>query len=300
MRAWVLSAVIATIGLGVTPVRADVVRENVKLNWLAPEHCPQRAEFLDAVARMLGNRIAIDHPLFVDVVITQSTGASFQLKLATTLAGTSGQRVLQGRSCRVVADAAAVTLALLLNPDLEVPTEPKTGDIRPPTTKAPTATSSTVVAPPIPERQVRPRNTHATAFRGLLSSQFGLLLGALPRANPQFSLGVGVGHKRASIWASGSYSPPQNDTLTSLNVGGRLWTIAAGVQGCWLWLSQSPRVGNCIGAELTRILQSTGELGFASQHQAWCLSPGRTLTWTTTAPSKGPQKSSEGWKRDSS
>jgi hypothetical protein len=66
-------------------------------------------------------------------------------------------------------------------------------------------------------------------------------------------LGVGAGRERASIWATGSYSPPQDVTLAAQAVGGRLWTASVGVHGCWLWTVRSPRLSNCLGVEVTRL-----------------------------------------------
>lgn len=212
------STVAAVIGLGLVPAHADGVRSRVDLNWLAPEQCPKKADFLAALTRMLGDRVTIDHTLFANVVITQSNGASFQLKLTTKLDGASGQRVLEGRACKVVADAAAVTLALLLNPHFEVPkaaapSESSNAQRAP----APSAPNSETIDR---ERPSAPSEPHASHFHGLLSSRFGLELGALPRVSPQFSLGLGAGGERASIWATGSYSPPQDVTFAAQNVGG--------------------------------------------------------------------------------
>jgi hypothetical protein len=247
----VLSAVSAVVGLA-APVWAGGVQDKVDLNWSAPDPCPKRAEFLAAVTQMLGDRVTIARTLFANVVITQASGTSFQLKLTTKLDDASGQRIIEGRACKVVADAAAVTLALLLNPDLEVPAEPPPHDEPSHSVRTPTAS-----APPkhhtVSERQSPPSDTRSNHWYGLLSSQLGLALGLLPHANPQVSLGVGAGRERASILATGSYSPPQEVTLAAQAVGGHLWTASVGLHGCWLWTVRSPRLSNCLGLEATRL-----------------------------------------------
>lgn len=273
MRARVFSTASAVIGFVATTVYADDLRDKVELNWVAPEPCPEKGEFLAGISRMLGNRITIDHTLLANVVITQPSGTSFQLKLTTELDGASGQRVLQGRVCKVVADAAAVTLALLLNPELEVPPETALNDepANPPLSAASQLPPKNGTAR---ELTSTPKQTHRSHWYGLASGQFGLQHGAMPRLNPQASLGVGVGLGHASVWTTGSFSPPQSVTLAPQNVGGRLWTASVGVYGCWFWTIHSPRLGNCLGAEVTR-LQGRGT-GVASARDGitYWISPG--------------------------
>jgi len=248
----VFLAASASIGFEAAPVRAGGVQDKVELTWLAPDPCPQKAEFLAAVTRMLGDRVTIAHTLFAKVVIAQVSGTSFQLNLTTKLDDASGQRMIEGRACKVVADAAAVTLALLLNPDMEVPAEPPPSDEPPDSVRAP-ATHAPPKGPTIGERPPLPSDTRSSHWYGLLSSQLGLAFGILPNPNPQVLLGVGAGRERASIWATGSYSPPQDVTLAAPAVGGRLWAASFGLHGCWLWTVRSPRLSNCLGAEMTRL-----------------------------------------------
>ena len=60
----------ASIGFEAAPVRAGGVQDKVELTWLAPDPCPQKAEFLAAVTRMLGDRVTIAHTLFANVVLS--------------------------------------------------------------------------------------------------------------------------------------------------------------------------------------------------------------------------------------
>jgi len=251
------------IFFGATPVRADRLRDKIDLNWLAPEPCPAKAEFLAAIARMLGDQVTMEHTLFANVVIAQPSGTSYQLTLTTRLDGISGQRVLEGRACKVVADAAAVTIALLLNPDLRVPTAPEPSDkpSNPPLDPAQKTASIDEPAPvalpdaapkEAPSQEPVPAISPHRRWYGILSTQIGLQLGVLPHASPLFSIGVGAGRERAVIGAMGSYSPPQ-DAMLAPSLGGRLWTASVGVRGCWFWTTRSPRLSNCLGAELTRL-----------------------------------------------
>ena len=99
----------------------------LQLTWVAPEGCPQRDQVDAAVARMLGDETERTELLTVDAVITLDA-RTFTLDLKRP-DGTS--RVLTGATCRAVAEAAVVVLALMVDPlartDLVPQLEPDEG-----------------------------------------------------------------------------------------------------------------------------------------------------------------------------
>jgi hypothetical protein len=70
------------------------------------------------VLRLAGTRGV--GPLAAEGVIEQREN-TWYLTLTTTFEGASGERRLQAGSCRALTEAAALTLALILNPETEVP-----------------------------------------------------------------------------------------------------------------------------------------------------------------------------------
>jgi hypothetical protein len=265
----VFTAVTAAVAFGAIPAEAGEVHDQVELRWLAPEPCPSRDEFLAALAQMLGYRVTSASPLFATVIITQISHDSFRLTLTTKFDRVSGQRVLQGKACHVVADAAAVTLALLLNPALDVTTVPDTSE-EPAVSEPIAAPAAAVAAKPISQGSSVPVPARPSDWYGLLSSQVGVQLGVLPKVDPQFSLGLAIGRDQGSLWATASFGIPQSAPIAPPNVGGRLWTASLGVQGCWLWATRFPRLGTCLGAETTRLQgRGTGVTEVRSAATTW-------------------------------
>lgn len=260
MRIWVSTAVTTAVAFGVISTRANEVYDEVELRFVAPEICPKKDEFLAALTRMLGNRVTTPHTLVATVVITQASSAAFRLNLTTEFDGVSGQRILEGRTCRVVADAAAVTLALLLDPTLDLAAVRNSSEDRSAPEPMPAPGMVTKPEPAVATtKKASGREISGSVkapradWTAVLSSQIGAQLGVLPKVSPQVSLGLALGLNRGFIGATASYALPQDERIAPPNVGGRLWAASLGVQGCWLWVTHSPRFGTCVGADATRV-----------------------------------------------
>ena len=68
----------------------------------------------------LVDQTQISAPISAQIEIRASAAGSFQLSLRTKIGETSGERDLTGPDCRQLADAAALVLALLINPNASV------------------------------------------------------------------------------------------------------------------------------------------------------------------------------------
>jgi hypothetical protein len=167
--------------------------------------------------------------------------ARWSLTMQTEQNGLEGERTLEGPSCRAVADAAALTLALMLNPEAREPSGadvPSSGPRRPARGRRP------IRRPP-----PRPVTAHIVVAG---TAHLGLHVGALPAPGPELSLGLAGGVGRGSVWLIGSYAPPQ-EKLVGQDRGGRLWMLATAAVGCWQLTLGAPSIGPCVGAAFNRI-----------------------------------------------
>ncbi len=91
--------------------RADEV---VELSWSAPVGCPSRASVLKEVARLVVS--APSEPLYVQATVESAASDSWSVEL-TMSGAVEGKRSLGAESCNAVAQAAAMIIALAVDPD---------------------------------------------------------------------------------------------------------------------------------------------------------------------------------------
>lgn len=247
LGAWAVWFQIPARAFGASPALA------VDLQYAAPESCPRASDFSAAVARLVGRTEQRSKNLKARVSVRSDTHDNFSLTLLTESDGISGERVIQGRSCSSVADAAALTLALILNPDIE--TAPDAG------------TASNAQTTPVPRTAAVPLQTHTTKAEGvrpmpsrgqtlrwLGTSAVGLDVGVMPKPGPEISLGLGVSSGRWSLLASGHYALPETALIAGqARAGGRLWHGTVMGLGCWAFAANAPHLGGCIGGSFSRV-----------------------------------------------
>lgn len=83
------------------------------VQWQAPAGCPAAAAVEGRVHELLG-RVPAEHELRAAGVV--SGGPPWRLELETSIGGRSQRRALQAADCRAVAEAAAVILAVSVDP----------------------------------------------------------------------------------------------------------------------------------------------------------------------------------------
>jgi hypothetical protein len=232
---------------------AEVRSVPLELTWSVPAECPQESAFLASVTRLVGGAGHITRGVIARVKVDKDANANYTLELTTELNGIAGERILRGHSCHAVTDAAVITLALILNPDIELlpdaNEEPGILAAKPQPAEAVPAQS------PI-ENAIYARTSPPSPYRltGLGTSTVGIHFGVLPQPVPELSLGVGVAYGRLSAFATGGYAPPTNALLRGQRTqGGRIWTASATAVGCWALADVAPRLGTCLGAEWVRV-----------------------------------------------
>ncbi len=217
----------------------------VELDWQLPAECPGRAEVEREVLRLVGTSPPGGRRLGVHATIVRPSRDRWTLTLRTLLDGVPGERVLSGRSCRAVTDAAVLTLALTLNPDLMLPSPPPPEEAVTPPALASRAKARRVVTTGASE-QVGPRWFARTLV--------GVRVGTLPDPDPELGLGVGLALGRVVAWLVPSYAPPEEVvTPAKRGAGASLWMQSTAVLGCYSWTGDPVDIAPCAGLELTRV-----------------------------------------------
>jgi hypothetical protein len=110
--------------------------EHIAIELEAPTPCPDAAAILQRVDAQLGAAFETDSRLRVVLSIQAVQARDYTLQLRyETSSGDAEQRQLSGESCEEVLDAAALVLAVALNPSsLGTTVEPRVADVSPATT----------------------------------------------------------------------------------------------------------------------------------------------------------------------
>lgn len=103
----------------------SVAHAQLALEWEAPLPCPRRDEVHDEVRRLLGGTIPEPLDLSARGLATRDEG-QWTLSLRTTMDGVEGHRVIEGDACEELGAAAALILALMIDPQaVVVATDPE-------------------------------------------------------------------------------------------------------------------------------------------------------------------------------
>ncbi|HEY3252300.1 MAG TPA: hypothetical protein VGJ91_00040 [Polyangiaceae bacterium] len=89
----------------------------IDLQWTALEGCPTAASVLARVRKIAGATRATANTLRAEATVTQPSDGLFRLRLEIRYGNLAAVRNIEGKSCKDLAGAAAVALALLLSSD---------------------------------------------------------------------------------------------------------------------------------------------------------------------------------------
>jgi hypothetical protein len=94
---------------------ADVARA-AELSWQAPAGCASREQVISQVEELLRKPLGEVQGLAFEVVVSAADAGRFVVRVRTVLDGAArGEREIAGGSCREVADAAAVAIAMAVS-----------------------------------------------------------------------------------------------------------------------------------------------------------------------------------------
>ena len=200
--------------------------------WQAPDGCPGQTEVRSEIARLLGGSIAIPQggSLRAQAVMTQ--GPLWSVVIETESAGQVGKRSLEAASCRDLANATALIIALMIDPDAVAAHAAP----RPPT-------------PPAPSHALSP-NT-ASQLDYLVGFTVVGSQGTLPSPDvgPGGTLGLAGARWRLELRASYGL---RRDQRVSVRPGayGQFNLTSAQLAGCFNFAGQGVAYGLCADGEV--------------------------------------------------
>jgi hypothetical protein len=218
------------------------------LTWRAPGECPSGAEVEAQIEGIFNGRAPTSASKRLDAVSTIVRTASdvWTVRLETDLNGVYGERILQGETCQAVSSAAALILAMALDPEAVG----RALAARPPRDTTPTpggGASTTVVA----VAEVGPAHE---PWRPEAAALAVVVFAVLPRPAAAAGLILGVKHRGLDIELTGLLSEEvRAQAMNHGGAGGSFRLLSAGARLCsdvWqhLWV-----VGFCAGGRVDRI-----------------------------------------------
>jgi hypothetical protein len=222
----------------------------IAIVWNAPDECPGIDALKAEIRRVAGQAPPPAEPLSATVTVRRSGGNGWLLSLVTASGTRAGERKLAGPDCAELMRAAALVLALMINPQASLLAEPP-----PPPPPL----------PPPPPPPPAPEQPFAVGVDLLAGS------GALPGLAAGFGLRIAAGtaalsaELRASLWLPRSTASDNEATA-----GGRFYLADASAAGCARALhDQSLSPALCVGGSLVRLHGSGYGVGFPSEASAW-------------------------------
>jgi hypothetical protein len=181
--------------------------------------------------------------------VTQTQRGQFRVALKTVRDGTPGERNVEATSCRSLADATALILALTIDPALIAAPETPPLEARPAEPPAPIAPSPPLAPPPAPPT---PSKDHASSsVHAAVLVEMGADLGTLPKAAYGFALASALLLGPARVEGYGSYWPAQPARATgSSSAGGLLRLALGGARVCYAGPRGVFELAGCAGFEL--------------------------------------------------
>ena len=225
---------------GAPTARADDDARAVTLRWTAPAECPDGAYVQGEIARLLGGQAqGTDAHVDATAVATHPAGGSWHVDLVTHTASSKGARALDADSCRALADATALILAMMVNPTkvlevsasassslppLPAPTTPaasswSSASSAPPAATAAPPLATTSASPPPTASAPRDDPAPATSSTSAARARWSIAAGGLVDAGSFPSIAFGATASLAvtagalRVEAAGSYVPSARTSL---------------------------------------------------------------------------------------
>lgn len=226
-------------GLLVLPGRVAIASEtppHIALRYNAPDACPDDAQLVASVEGFLGQplREAREQQLSATVTV-QGGAAGFAAKLTFTSPRGTEERFAEDADCSKLAEAAALLVALAIDPErvhakqaaTEGSPEPAPAAPTPePAPEAPAKPSPAAPCPEPPTPQVAPER-HAFASTMMLAS-----VGVLPTLSPGLGFDVGAGWGRLRGALVGSYWFPSTTERALDGSQIEVSLVTAGLRAC--------------------------------------------------------------------
>jgi hypothetical protein len=211
--------------------------ESLNLAWDAPSECPSRTQVLAEVARLLGGTIPSPRGGAVAARAQVEHGQGWSVAITTRHAGQTGRRAIETGSCQEVADATALIIALMVDPDAVAAhaQDPKLD--QPP--------STAVATPPKP-------TTKARAIGLLAGIHTQASLGTLPGLDVGVGAGLALTGQRWRMELRGTYGLRRDQVAHAsapAGADGQFSFVGGALTGCFNLGQDAVDFGPCADAE---------------------------------------------------
>ncbi|HEX2674074.1 MAG TPA: hypothetical protein VHM25_24530 [Polyangiaceae bacterium] len=234
----------------------------IELEWSAVEGCPSADTVLARVRKIAGTTRATANTLRAQATVTQPNDGLFRLRLEIHYGNLSAVRTIDGKSCKDLAGATAVALALLLSSEEPLSERDLAGTLATgtgadlsggdpqsdthstePTQPATPPKPITRPPPPTAPPSVQPDDAGAPRrWRVLLAAPLGsLAVGPMPQVSLGAGVGLGFSFDRWHVLAEGKLWASQHETASHVGEASdvKLSRFSVGARGCrFIWGSR--------------------------------------------------------------
>jgi hypothetical protein len=256
-------------------------QERLSLVWRAPrtESCPDEAAVRAEVERLVGGAIPNDGPPIRAEARAERAGREIVLHLRTEIEGVADERTLRSAQCVELASAAALLVALLIDPEAAFRAE------EPPVRRAPRSEIRAeldrgTLASLSPEARnlimVRPEGLPRTdalgtrdpeapreddSLRGFVGAAGLLDVGSLPSPTAGIAIDGGIGIPLVDARVRAVFLFPQTASLSApFAVEAELYGFSAGVMGCLRPIDVARFIGICADVQAGAIFGRTSHI----------------------------------------
>ncbi len=234
------------------------------LDWRAPAECPDGKTVEREVSRLLGGAPAAV-PIAAVAEVTHEE-ARWRVQLRTQSAENTGDRAIESDTCRELADATALVLAMAIDPARVAATRASPVIVVPPDAGIDASTSVIVVPPSTPATAppTRAATEPPSAPPGPPPPRKTFAIGPYVLGDIGTLPNPGVGPALAFAWTPGALRLqltglffPSNTARLPFSRGGTFELFGADAGGCYEFLFGVFEAGPCLGVELGA-LKGTG------------------------------------------
>jgi hypothetical protein len=209
--------------------------------WRAPDGCPPAGAVEEEIARLLGGPIRehARNDLHVQAVVEYGSGWSVTLETVSN--GATGHRTIEAATCQALANATALIVALLTDPDAVSARTGKSTDDEP-QPQPPRAEAA-----PVSVRSPGARETYV-----LLGAAATGNVGVLPSPDIGASASLGMVRPRWRLEVRATYGPrqvPSDAIATPSAAYGRFSFLAGTLAACLTFARPKLEFGPCADAE---------------------------------------------------
>jgi hypothetical protein len=250
-----LAATLVIIG-ETSPHQSDGLA--LQLTWESPPGCPDLASERAEIRRRVGDtdRTSPATSLIAQGTIRLDPSGGYTLVLKTIAGDTKGERVLAGQDCRELSEAAALVLALLINPEATIAAQPQP--------------ASPVPAPPPPSPVAAPASAQARSGLGL---GLGAVLASGVLPGSAAGLAARIFYRRGS-WALAfeltGFLPDEQSAPVLPQASASFYRLESALQLCVSTPSDRRLgAGVCLGGVVVRLHGQSAGVSNPGQAAAW-------------------------------